>query len=52
MQENLPALSADGETRVMWQEPVLRLAEIMLEEDECVRPGFEDDAAAAGFCGV
>ena len=44
-----PALSADGETSVMWHEPVLRLAEIMLDEEECVRPGFED-FDAAGVC--
>ena len=27
-------LSAEGETRVMWQEPVFRLAEIMLDDEE------------------
>ena len=44
-----PALSAEGETSVMWQEPVFRLAEIMLDDEECGRPCFEDDAA--GACG-
>ena len=46
-----PALSAEGETSVMWQEPVLRLAEIMLDDEECGRPGFEEASAAAGDCG-
>ena len=45
-----PALSAEGETSVMWQEPVFRLAEIMLDDDECGRPCFED-GAAAWVCG-